>query len=313
MVTIVTGATGFAGSHLVDRLAADGRVIGWRRSPGAARSSPLSVEWQTVDVLDAAGVATAIRNTKPDVIYHLAGAPQVDTSWRDVVPHLTMNALGTHHLLRAIQRWRPQARVLIVTSAQIYQPGEDPIAEDAPLVPPSPYGVSKLAQDQLAMHAAEADGLDVVVARPFNHTGPRQDAAFALPGFARQVAEIEAGIAPPVIHVGNLDARRDLTDVRDVVAAYVRIVEAAPRGRAYNVCSGHAWRIGDLLEALRRRARVRFDVEVDPSRFRPNDVPMLQGDGTRIRTELSWSPQIPIEQTIADTLAGWRREVTARG
>jgi GDP-4-dehydro-6-deoxy-D-mannose reductase len=161
------------------------------------------------------------------------------------------------------------------------------------------------------MQAALDDGLDVVLARPFNHTGPRQEPVFAVPSFARQVARIEAGLEPPVIRVGNLDSRRDLTDVRDVATAYVRIVAAGRPGRPYNVCSGRAWRIGDLLEELIHLARVPITVEVDPGRLRPNDVPVLQGSATRIRTELGWKPEITIEQTILDTLDYWRDETAA--
>jgi GDP-4-dehydro-6-deoxy-D-mannose reductase len=307
--TLVTGGSGFAGSHLIDRLAGRGRVIAWRRST-TAPADP-RVDWAAVDLLDARSVGDAVAHAAPDVIYHLAGAPQVDSSWQNVVPHLALNALGTHHLLSAVRRLARPCRVLVVSSAQIYQPGDDPIAETAPLVPPSPYGLSKLAQDQLARHAASDEALDVVLARPFNHAGPRQEPAFALPGFARQIARIEAGLQEPVIRVGNLEARRDLTDVRDVVDAYLRIVESAPAGRPYNVCSGRAWRIGDLLDELLLLAKTPVTVESDAARLRPNDVPVIQGNAGRLRAELAWTPQIPIEQTISDTLDDWRRRIAA--
>jgi GDP-4-dehydro-6-deoxy-D-mannose reductase len=307
--TIVTGASGFAASYVLDRIGHRGRVIAWRHSKPGHRTADARIDWRSVDVLDRVAVQDAVAEAEPDVIYHLAGATQVDTSWHSVVPHLATNALGTHHLLRAVRRLGRPCRVLIVTSAQIYQPGDDPISETAPLLPPSPYGLSKLAQDQLALHAARDEGLDVVIARPFNHAGPRQEPAFAMPGFARQIARIEAGLAPAVIRVGNLDARRDLTDVRDVADAYVRIVEAAPRGRPYNVCSGRAWRIGDLLEELLHLARTAIRVETDPARMRPNDMPVLQGNAARARAELGWTPHIPIEQTLKDTLEYWRGRV----
>jgi len=308
--TIVTGASGFAASYVLDRIGHRGPVIGWRRSRPADPAADARIQWHTVDVLNRDAVDSAIAEAQPDVVYHLAGAAQVDTSWHNVAPHLATNALGTHHVLRAVRRLRRPCRVLIVTSAQIYQPGDDPISESAPLLPPSPYGLSKLAQDQLALHAARDEGMDVVIARPFNHAGPRQDPVFAVPGFARQIARIEAGLAPPVIRVGNLDARRDLTDVRDVAEAYVRIVESAPRGRPYNVCSGRAWRIGDLLEELLHLSTATITVEHDPARMRPNDVPVLQGNAARARAELSWTPHIPIEQTLQDTLEYWRDRTT---
>jgi GDP-4-dehydro-6-deoxy-D-mannose reductase len=306
-IALVTGATGFAGGHLIDRLGHHTQVVGWYRPAGNPRRLTGPVAWRPVDLLDAEGVEAAIADAAPDVVYHLAGAPQVDTSWTTVVPHLQVNAIGTHHLLEAIRRAGRRCRVLIVTSAQIYQPGPDAIDEEAPLLPSSPYGLSKLAQDALARRAALEDGLDVAIARPFNHTGPGQSAAFALPSFAKQIARIEAGLASPVLRVGNLDAERDVSDVRDVVDAYTRIATAAPAARPFNVCSGAAYRIGDLLDRLLSFASTRIAVERDPSRLRPNDVPRLMGNRERVSVELGWRPRIPIDQTLLDTLEWWRR------
>jgi GDP-4-dehydro-6-deoxy-D-mannose reductase len=307
----VTGATGFAGRHLLDRLAADGAqaVVAWHRPGGHPPDRERPVQWAEVDLTDADAVDRAIAEAAPARLYHLAGAPNVASSWQRPAAHLRANALGTHHLLRAVRRHAPGCRVLVVSSAQIYQPSDDPIREDAPLVPVNPYGISKLAQDQLALRAAEDDGLDVVVARPFNHAGPGQAPAFAVSHFARQIARIEGGLEPPVLATGNLDTRRDLTDVRDVVDAYGRIMAGAPRGRAYNVCSGRAWRIGDLLSELLQLAHAEIVIETDRARLRPNDVPIVQGDATRLRSELGWTPAIPVEQTLADTLEWWRAQV----
>src|SRR5690606_30908938 len=174
------------------------------------------------------------------------------------------------------------------------------------LGPSNPYGLSKLAQDQLALRAALEEGFDVVVARPFNHIGPEQLPGFAVSSFARQIARIELGLDPPTLRVGNLEARRDITDVRDVVRAYVRIMESGTPGRAYNVCSGRSWRVRDLLHELLHFSAAEIEVEIDPARFRPNDVPTVQGDGSRIRSELGWTPEIPVERTLLDTLAWWR-------
>jgi GDP-4-dehydro-6-deoxy-D-mannose reductase len=309
--TIVTGAAGFAGSHLLDRLADDAPVVGWTRPGGREPDEARAIDWRAVDLLDREAVGEAFDASAPSRLYHLAGAAHVGASWQTVVPHLRTNALGTHHVLDAVRRSGLRCRVLVVSSAQIYQSGDDVIAEDAPLVPPSPYGLSKLAQDQLALRAAAEDGMDVVVARPFNHIGPRQDAGFAIASFARQIARIEARLDPPVLRVGNLDARRDVSDVRDVVDAYHRLMASGRPGRPYNICSGRAWRIGDLLEELVLMADARIDVQVDEARFRPNDVPVVQGDASRIRAELGWTPRIPVERTLRDTLDWWRAEVRA--
>ena len=309
--TLVTGATGFVGGHLLDRLADETPVVAWYRPEGTPPDLTRQVDWQAVDLLDRAAVARALEEIAPARIYHLAGAPQVDTSWQNVVPHLRANALGTHYLLDSIRLAPAACRILVVSSAQVYQMTDEPISEDTPLVPTSPYGLSKLAQDQLAQRAAHEEGLDVVLARPFNHAGPGQSPAFAIPSFARQIARIEAGLAPPEIQVGNLDTRRDLTDVRDVVNAYVSLIESAPRGRPYNICSGRAWRIRDLLEELLHLAQTKVRVDVDESRLRPNDVPVIQGDATRIQSELGWAPKIPVEQTLRDTLEYWRVQVAA--
>jgi GDP-4-dehydro-6-deoxy-D-mannose reductase len=189
----------------------------------------------------------------------------------------------------------------------VYRPANGPLAEDHPLVPVSPYGLSKLAQELLGLHALSAR-LRISIARAFNHFGPRQDPSFAASGFARQIAEIEAGRRAPEIVVGNLDARRDLTDVRDTVRAYRAVLERGRPGRIYNVCSGRALAIGDVLEMLLSRARVSIRVRVDPARFRPNDVPVLLGDPGRLRDELGWTPTVTLEQTLDELLDYWRAQ-----
>lgn len=308
-VTLVTGATGFAGRHLIDRLAEDGLIAGCHRPGTRPPESTRPVSWHQVDLTDRAGVSDVIEAVRPSRIFHLAGAPNVADSWSNGVAHLRINALGTHHLLEAVRRAGQPCRILVVSSGQIYRPSDEPIGEDAAVGPSNPYGFSKLAEDQLALRAAAEDGLDVVVARPFNHIGPGQRPDYAVASFARQIARIERGLENAEIRVGNLDARRDITDVRDVVRAYIQLMASAPSGRAYNVCSGRAWRIRDLLDELLRLSPARVEVAVDPARFRPSDVPTVQGDGSRIRSELGWVPVIPVEETIRDTLAWWRSEV----
>jgi GDP-4-dehydro-6-deoxy-D-mannose reductase len=275
----------------------------------AAPSRP-GVQWRGVELTDRDSVTSAIADASPSRIFHLAGAPSVETSWTNAVPHLRINALGTHYLLDAVRRAGQVCRVLVVTSAQVYDMGDRALDEGSPLRPSTPYGLTKLAQDELA-RAAAADGLDVVVARPFNHIGPRQTAGFAIASFARQIARIEAGLDAPVMRVGNLDPRRDLSDVRDVADAYIGLMARGTAGRAYNVCSGAAHRIGDVLDSLRRLATVAVAKETDTARLRPNDVPLVVGDAARIRAETGWSPRIPLETTLRDTLEWWRAEVRA--
>ena len=306
-VPLVTGATGFAGSHLVERLLeSHPRIAAWSHRVSAAGDFGGRVEWSQVDLLDPAAVRAALRQRRPSVIYHCAGLAHVAESWRHAERSLQVNAMGTHHLLEAVRGEAPATPTLVVGSALVYRPSLERLSEESPLAPADPYGTSKLAQEMIALKAETPTFL----ARPFNHAGPRQQAAFVTSSFARQIAEIEAGLAPPRLLVGNLDARRDMTDVRDTVRAYAAIVASGALRRPYNVCSGTAHRIGDLLEHLLRLARVPIAVEQDPSRLRPSDNPVVAGDPSRITTETGWRATIPIETTLADLLGWWRQQLT---
>jgi len=309
---LVTGATGFAGSHLVDLLVQDhSTVIGWHR-PGSERPPDKSgARWMTVDILDEAAVRHAIADIRPTVVYHCAGVPHTAESWRAAATTLETNVLGTHYLLKAIIAANLTTRVLIPGSALVYRPSDQPLAEDATIGPQSPYATSKLAQELLAARVAREDALPVFLTRSFNHIGPRQDPSFAASSFARQVARIEAGLDEPVIRVGNLEARRDLTDVRDMVRAYRAIVERGRPGRVYNVCSERAYPISELLERLVVLARVRVHIQTDATRLRPNDMPLLLGSASRIREEVAWTPAIPIDRTLGDLLDYWRGRARA--
>ena len=310
--TLVTGGSGFAGGHLLDRLAGQDGIASWHRPETATPTRWPHVSWSGVNLLDRASVAREIAALKPTRIYHIAGAPHVDQAWRNVRPHLETNVMGTHHVLDAVRRLDAPCRVLVVTSAMIYQSQRGAVTEDTPLVPSTPYGVSKLAQDNLALRAAAEDNLDLVVARPFNHAGPRQDPGFVISSFARQIASVEAGLSRPELVVGNLDAERDFTDVRDVAAAYERLMSDGHRCTPYNVCSGRAIRVGDLLDQLVQLARLKIAVVVDPEKLRPSDTPRIVGDATRIKDDVGWAPEIPIARLLADTLDWWRSQVRVR-
>jgi GDP-4-dehydro-6-deoxy-D-mannose reductase len=302
---LVTGAAGFAGSHLIDRLAGDGNdIVAWHRPGGAPPRTVPRTRWEPVDLLDADAVVAAVARLRPSAVYHCAGAAHVGRSWDSTESTFAINVRGTHHLLQALERAGADARVLIPSSALVYANANEALTEEHPLLPGSPYGLSKLAQEMLGRRTNGP--LGVTVARAFNHVGPRQDPQFVASGFARRIADIEKGRWDPEISVGNLDACRDLTDVRDTVRAYTMILERGTPGRPYNVCSGRAITMRHLLDLLRARARVPVTVKVDPARYRPNDTPLLLGDPSRLHADLGWTAQIPLEQTLDDLLEYWR-------
>jgi GDP-4-dehydro-6-deoxy-D-mannose reductase len=257
-------------------------------------------------------VEAAVVASRPDRVYHLAAQSSPHDSWRDPATTLRTNILGLAHLLEALRREAPRARVLVVGSAEEYGqvPLErQPIAEDSELRPASPYAVSKVSQGFLALQYALGHGMALVRTRTFNHTGPGRGDGFAESSFARQIAEIEAGSRPPEIRVGNLEAVRDFSDVRDVVEAYAQLLEAGLPGEVYNVCSGRGVRIREVLDRLLALSEARIEVRVDPGRLRPADTPSLVGDPGRLRRATGWEPRVPLEQTLRDLLDDWRRRV----
>ena len=296
---LVTGAAGFAGSHLVEHLqqtsASSGggrQVVGWTR--------------QDVDLLDRDAVRRAIDALRPTQVYHCAGAAHVGESWTRTASTLATNVVATHHLLDALRRTGVRCRVFVPGSAHVYAPSTTPIAETAAIAPASPYAFSKLAQEQLAQQATVEDDVETIVARVFNHTGPRQSPTFVASSMARQIAAIERGAAEPVIKVGNLDAVRDLTDVRDTVRAYALLMERGTPGLVYNIASGVGRATREVLETLLAAASVPVRVETDPARLRPNDLPVLIGDSARLREATGWAPAVPFERMLHDLLAYWR-------
>jgi GDP-4-dehydro-6-deoxy-D-mannose reductase len=311
---LVTGARGFVGGHLLRLLAAEephAEIVGWQK-PGtgpdpvpADRSSSdpaRRATWLNFDVLDRDAVRRAVAQAAPDEVYHLAGAAHVGNSWGDTAGTLVLNVLGTHYLLDALRASGSPARVLIPGSATVYAPSDSALHEDSAIAPASPYALSKLAQEMLGASAVTSDAQPVLLVRAFNHLGPGQDPSFFAPSFAQQLAAIEAGFVPPRLRVGNLEARRDLTDVRDTVRAYRALMKHGAAGRPYNVCSGRAWSIREILDALVSRCRVRVTVETDPARLRPNDTPLVLGSPERLHAETGWVPLIAMEQTLQDVL-----------
>ena len=310
---LVTGAAGFAAGHLLSLLRTEGPVEGWYR-PGVPppQGSPTTddgVTWRAVDLRDARAVDSAIAELRPVSIYHLAGAANQGAAWANTDVALELNPLVTHILLRAVARRSPDARVLVTTSAAVYAASDSPQHEGSRVAPATPYGVSKLAQEMVALQATRHEHLDVVIVRPFNHIGPGQDLGFFAPAFARQLVRIEAGLEPGPMRVGNLTPRRDLCDVRDTVRAYRLLMQHGGRGEIYNVCRGDAVEIGALLDMLRSEVATPVDVVVDPDKLRPVDIPLLVGDRTRLTNTTGWEPEVPLAQTLRDVLEEQRRLV----
>ncbi len=305
---LITGAAGFVGSHLIELLAhEDVDIVGWQRPGTAPIVTHPRVKWVVVEMHDAGEVATAVRAASPSAVYHLAGAAHVGDSWQHIRETFAGNVLATQHLFEGLRAAGLRPRVLVTGSAMIYKPIDRPITERDEISPNSPYATSKLAQEMLSQRAWEDDGLPVVIARAFNHVGPRQAPSFVASAIARQIAAIEAGRMPPVLRMGNLAPKRDIMDVRDTVRAYRAMMAAARPGVPYNVCAGQPVAIQELVDLFRSSARVPIAVEQDPSKFRPNDTPLLAGDATRLKTDTGWSPQVPLRQTVDDLLDYWRR------
>ena len=309
-VVLVTGASGFSGSHLIEHLAGRADLAGWTRSEPPPDIASLA-RWTRVDLLDRERVRKEILSLRPTEVYHCGGAAHVAHSWQDTAVPLASNVLTTHYLFDALRRAGSSCRVIIPGSATVYAASASPLREDSALAPASPYAVSKLAQEQLGGRALTEDGVDVILIRAFNHIGPRQSPAFAVAGMARQIAHIERGDVDPVIRVGNLDASRDLTDVRDTVRAYALLMERGVPGTIYNVASGVARLMRAVLDALVARSRVPVEIALDPARLRPNDLPILVGDSTRLRMATDWVPLIDFDRMLDDILEYWRTLVGA--
>lgn len=304
MKTLVIGCNGFAGRHAAAALLHAGHeVVG-----GDVACSPGSpIPCLEMDVGDLASISRVLETVRPDAVLHLGGIAFVPLGWTEPQRVFSVNTIGTLNLLDAIRRHAPATRVLVVTSAEVYgsHPAPQPLAEDAPYRPDNIYGVAKAAADHAALLYAAHHHLDAMVARPSNHIGAGQSKDFVSSAFASQLADIANG-APPLMRVGNLDQRRDFTDVRDVARAYVRLLEQGQPGLAYNIASGHMIPVRDILDTLCDIVQIRPQVEIDPALFRPNET-RPSYDTARIRAHVGWQPELPLRQTLetvyADILA----------
>ena len=315
MRVLITGITGFAGSHLADYLLADHpevEIFGtrrWRSRLENVEHLLDRVHLVDCDLKDSAAVQTTLGDVRPEVIFHLAAQSFVPTSWRAPAETLDTNITSQTNLFEAVRRLDLDPTIQIAGSSEEYglvHPDEVPIKESNPLRPLSPYAVSKVAQDLLAYQYFRSYGLKTVRTRGFNHTGPRRGEVFVTSNFAKQIASIEAGIQDPIIRVGNLNAERDFTDVRDTVRAYWLAVTKGKPGEVYNIASGSTIRIAELLERLLALSEAKVDIEVDPERLRPSDVEILLGDTSKFHGDTGWEPRIPLDKTLQDLLDYWR-------
>ncbi len=322
MKALITGITGFAGSHLADHILKhypEWKIYGFKR--WRSRDENIihlmdKVELHDVDVKDFTAVNRFIEEIKPDRIFHLAAQSFVPTSWKAPMETLNTNIAGQVNIFEAIRQHNLQdgTVVQIACSSEEYgmvHPDEVPIKETNPLRPLSPYAVSKVTQDYLGYQYHQSYGIKAIRTRTFNHTGPRRGEVFVTSNFCKQVALIEAKIQPPVIKVGNLEAKRDFTDVRDVVRAYWLAAEKCEPGEVYNIASNKAYRIQDVVDMLIKMASIKIDIEQDPERMRPSDVMILLGDYSKFNQRTGWKPEIPFEKTLEDTLNYWRKKIAA--
>ena len=315
MRVLITGISGFVGRHLAEHALAahpDAELFGlqrWRSAPPPESGSGGRVRLLEGDLLDLPSLQRALRTARPDAIFHLAASSSVAGSWDAPAEMIQVNVMGTLHLLEAVRQLDLGAPVVLACSAESYglaRAEELPIREEQPFRPVSPYGVSKAAVDLLGFQYHQTFRLRTVRMRFFNHCGPRQSSRFVISSLARQVAEVEAGLRPPRIVVGNLDARRDFVDVRDAARAYWLAAERCAAGEAYNVASGRARSIREVLDALLSLSGSAVEVDFDPARTRPSEIGVLVGDASRFRAATGWAPEIPLERTLADTLEYWR-------
>ncbi|MCY4467059.1 MAG: GDP-mannose 4,6-dehydratase [Chloroflexi bacterium] len=314
MRILITGAGGFVGRHLSAHLAASepgAALIGTTLLPHET-VHPALRESQQINLVDEAAVRALVDDCRPDFIYHLAAQAFVPRSFDDPWETLENNIRAQLNIIRACLALDIRPRILVVSSAEIYGSATTsllPMDESAPIRPTNPYSVSKVAQDMLALQYHLSHGLPIMRARPFNHIGPGQNARFVAPAFALQIAKIEANRGEAVIYVGNLSAKRDFTDVRDIVRGYHLIAARGKAGEAYNIASGEARSIESLLDTLLALSAIDIEARVDPARLRPVDVPEIRGDASKLREDTGWQPRLSFKETLRDVLVDCRRRV----
>jgi len=303
---LVTGATGFAGRHLCKLLeqSEENEVFGTTLFDNDVIDES-SVKVLKCDLLDRAAVKDVIDDIKPDQIFHLAALASVADAWNDIEKVLINNILAQLNLLQAVIELGVKPRILVISTGEVYgavDKNDVPINENTRLKPNNPYATSKVTQEFLGLQYFASHGIPVIIARSFNHSGPGQKGNFVIPAFASQIVDVEQGRKEPLMHVGNLEAKRDFLDVRDVVIAYKRLIDEGRPGEVYNVCSGKAVKIKDILKKLLNASKVEITVKEDSERMRPSDTPLVVGDNSKLKKATEWEPKIDINKTIEDTL-----------
>jgi len=314
MKVLVTGIAGFVGSHLAELLLKKGEEVFGICLPEESLENIREIKKELhltyCDITDFDQLSSVIRRINPDEIYHLAALSSVGKSFSHPVDTIGVNIRGTLYLLEILRNIKKRPRILIVGSSDMYgvvKPKDIPITEEKPLLPVSPYGSSKAACDLLAYQFFKSYGVQTIRARAFNHTGPRQGMGFVVPDFASQIAKIEARILPPVMKVGHLSSKRDISDVRDIVRGYQLLMKKGKAGEVYNICSGKASSIKNVLKTLLSLSKSKIKVKTDEKKSRPAEIFVLTGDNSKIKRTTGWKPRISIETTLEDTLNFWRR------
>jgi len=318
MNILITGITGFAGSHLADYIFKnhpDVNVFGtyrWRSRMDNIRHIQERVHLIEADIKDMVSLKKCLEEIKPERIFHLAAQSYVPASWRLPAETFAINAIGQINLFEAVLSLGQTPRIQIAGSSEEYglvNSDEVPMKETNPLRPLSPYAVSKVAQDMLGYQYFKSYGLHIVRTRGFNHTGPRRGDVFICSSFAKQIVEIEKKLREPILRVGNLDARRDFTDVRDTVGAYWLSLENGIPGEVYNIGSEKTYIVRDVLDLLLGLTDVEVKIEIDPARLRPSDVPVLLSDSSKFKSLTGWAPQVPFRQSLQDLMDYWREKI----
>lgn len=309
---LIIGAAGFVGSYLIDHIQ---KHCVWSivvtKMPQETMACP-GVDICDLDILAPEAIERLLEEQRPDYIFHLAAQSSVAVSWKNPGLTVDVNVKGSLNVLDAVRKLDYKPRVLLIGSGEEYghvRENEVPVREDNVLRPGNIYAATKACQNMIGAIYAQAYGMDVMMVRAFNHVGPNQSPIFVVADFCKQTAEIEAGLKEPVIKVGNLSARRDFSDVRDVVRAYVELMETGKAGETYNVGSGNAVEIRKILDMILCRSKKEIRVEVEPSRMRPVDVPVIEADISKLKTCTGWEQKITLEETIQDTLEYWRQKL----